>query len=119
MSRKRENHTLGATALINEVYLRLIDNTKVQWQNRAQFIGVCAPHPGRIRSLPFQNKGGGGLFATTLDESAIASQEKSTEVIAIHEALERFETLYQRKSRVVELRQLQLRQPFIEGTDPC
>ena len=108
MSRERPDHTLGATALINEVYVRLIDNTKVQWQNRAQFRGVCARLMRRILVESARSrsraKRGGGFFPTTLDESAIASPEKSDEVIAIHEALERFETLYERKSQVVELR---------------
>ena len=108
MSRERPDHTLGATALINEVYVRLIDNTKVEWQNRAQFKGVCARLMRRILVESARSrsraKRGGGLFATTFHESAIVSEQKSSEVIAIHEALDHFATLYERKSRVVELR---------------
>ena len=108
IARERPNHTLGATALINEVYVRLIDSTRVEWQNRAQFLGVCARHMRRIlvefARARSRAKRGGGLHATTLDESAVASPRKSGEVLAIDEALERLQEIDPRKSQVVELR---------------
>ncbi len=108
MVRERPNHTLGATALINEVYVRLIDSTRVEWQNRAQFLGICARQMRRIlvefARARSRAKRGGGLHATTLDESAVASPTNSGQVLAIDDALERLQEVDHRKSQVVELR---------------
>src|SRR4029077_18705468 len=108
MGGQRPNHTLQTTALVNEVYLRLADQTNPAWQNRAHFFAVAARAMRQIlvsyaRSQRAQKRGGGGL-KVELDEAALVSPEQSREVIDLHEALERLATLDARKAQVVELK---------------
>jgi RNA polymerase sigma factor (TIGR02999 family) len=108
MRREDPNHTLQTTALINETYLRLIDQRKVQWQNRAHFFGIAAQIMRRILSnyARDQNraKRGGGATQVSLSGAAVISKVKTRELIALDEALKRLAVEDERKSRVVELR---------------
>ncbi|PYJ45715.1 MAG: RNA polymerase subunit sigma-70 [Verrucomicrobia bacterium] len=108
MEGQSPNHTLQTTALVNEAYLRLADQTNPRWQNRAHFVAVAARAMRQIvvdyaRSQRSQKRGGGAL-KVELDEVAILSPEQSKEIVELHEALERLDTLDSRKARVVELK---------------
>src|SRR5437870_7000191 len=108
MEGQRPDHTLQTTALVDEAYLRLADQTKPSWQNRAHFFAVAARAMRQIlvnyaRSNRAQKRGGGAL-KVELDEVAIISPEESKEIVDLHEALERLATLDSRKAQVVELK---------------
>jgi len=108
MKGERPDHTLQTTALVNEAYLRLADQTASNWQSRAHFFAVAARAMRQIlvsyaRSNRAQKRGG-GVARIELDESAILSPEQSKEIVDLHEALERLGTLDSRKARVVELK---------------
>jgi RNA polymerase sigma factor (TIGR02999 family) len=108
MGGQRPNHTLQTTALINEVYLRLADQTNPRWQNRAHFFAVAARAMRQIlvsyaRSQQAQKRGRGAI-KVELDEAAIVSPEESKEIVDLHEALETLATLDSRKAQVVELK---------------
>src|ERR1043166_6824649 len=108
MGGQRPDHTLQTTALVNEVYLRLADQTNSRWQNRAHFFAVAAKAMRQIlvnyaKSYRAQKRGGGAI-KVELDEAAIVSPEKSKEIVDLHEALERLDALDARKARVVELK---------------
>ena len=99
---------LQTTALVNEAYLRLADQTSPRWQNRAHFFAVAARAMRQIvvdyaRSYQSQKRGGGAL-KVELDEVAIVSPEQSKEIVDLHEALERLAALDSRKAQVVELK---------------
>ena len=108
MEGQRPDHTLQTTALVNEAYLRLADQTNPSWQNRAHFFAVAARAMRQILVSYARNqqaqKRGGGAIKVELDEAAIVSPEQSKEIIYLHEALERLATLDSRKARVVELK---------------
>jgi RNA polymerase sigma-70 factor (ECF subfamily) len=108
MGGERPDHTLQTTALVNEAYLRLADQTNPRWQNRAHFFAVAARAMRRIlvsyaRSQRSQKRGGGAL-KVDLDEAALVSPEESQEIVDLHEALETLATLDSRKAQVVELK---------------
>jgi len=108
MEGQRPDHTLQTTALVNEAYLRLADQTNSNWQSRAHFFAVAARAMRQIlvsyaRSQRSQKRGGGAL-KIELDEAAILSPEQSKEIVDLHEALERLGTLDSRKAQVVELK---------------
>jgi RNA polymerase sigma-70 factor, ECF subfamily len=108
MSREQDGHTLQTTALINEVYLRLVDLQSVRWQDRAHFYAVSAQMMRRIlvdfaRSRVSQKRGG-GAFAMSLDEAPIVSSDPQTNVVALDSALKALASMDERKSKVVELR---------------
>ncbi len=108
MGGQRPDHTLQTTALINEVYLRLADQTNSRWQNRAHFFAVAARAMRQIlvsyaRSQRSQKRGG-GAFRVELDEAALVSPEESKEIVDLHEALENLSALDSRKAQVVELK---------------
>jgi RNA polymerase sigma factor (TIGR02999 family) len=108
MGAERTNHTLQTTALVNEAYLRLADQTHPRWQNRAHFFAVAARAMRRIlvsyaRSRRYEKRGGGAL-KIEMDETALVSPEESQEIVDLHEALERLATLDSRKAQVVELK---------------
>src|SRR5947208_13982329 len=97
MEGQRPDHTLRTTALVNEAYLRLADQTNASWQNRAHFFAVAARAMRQIvvdyaRSYQSQKRGGGAL-KVELDEAALVSPEQSKEIVDLHEALERLATL--------------------------
>src|SRR5438309_10167374 len=108
MEGERPDHTLQTTALVNEAYLRLADQTNPNWQSRAHFFAVAARAMRQIlvsyaRSNRAQKRGGGAA-KIELDEAAIMSPEQSNEIVDVHEALARLATLDERKARVVELK---------------
>ena len=108
LSGQRPDHTLQTTALVNEAYLRLADQTNPRWQNRAHFFAVAARAMRQIlvsyaRSQQAQKRGG-GAFKVDLDEVALVSPEQSQQLIDLHEALERLTALDSRKAEVVELK---------------
>lgn len=108
LSRESEGHTLQTTALINEVYLRLIDFQKVRWQDRAHFFAVCARLMRRIL-VDFARsrdslKRGGERRKVTLDEGMVYSSGTSAQLLALEEALTRLAQIDSRKSSVVEMR---------------
>jgi len=107
VQRERNGHTLQTSALVNEAYLRLVDQ-HVVWQNRAHFFAVTArvmrhiliDHARRRRYA----KHGGEARQVSIEEAAAMSMERAAELIALEEALDELAKLDQRKSRVVELR---------------
>ena len=108
MGGQRSGHTLQTTALVNEAYLRLADQTNPRWQNRAHFFAVAARAMRQIlvsyaRSQRAQKRGGGAI-KIELDEAALVSPEESREIVELHEALEQLSTLDSRKAQVVELK---------------
>jgi RNA polymerase sigma factor (TIGR02999 family) len=108
MRREAPGHTLQTSALLNEAFLRLVDQNNVQWQNRAHFFGIAAQMMRRIlvdhaRSRNYAKRGAGAQ-AITLDEGLIVSDERSAEVVAVHEALEELSKIDTRKGQIVELR---------------
>jgi RNA polymerase sigma factor (TIGR02999 family) len=108
MTGEHSEHTLQTTALINEVYLRLVDFQHISWQNRAQFLGICAQLMRRIlidfaRSRRNQKRGG-DVFHLPLDEALIVSREPRADLIALDDALNALAAVDDRKSRVIELR---------------
>ena len=108
LRRERAGHTLQTTALVNQAYLRLVDQRKVQWQNRAHFFALSAQLMRRIlldhARRRHQAKRGGDAVRVSLDESAIVTGERDAQLIALDDALRRLEEVDERKSKVVELR---------------
>jgi RNA polymerase sigma factor (TIGR02999 family) len=107
---RRENpgHTLSPTALVHEAYMRLVDQTRVQWQDRAHFFAVASlamrrvlvDHARRHRA----GRRGGGVRPLALDEVEIPIQERAEVLVALDEALHRLHAVDERLARVVELR---------------
>jgi RNA polymerase sigma factor (TIGR02999 family) len=108
MAGERAGHSLQATALVNEAYLRLVDVQHVNWQDRAHFLAMSARLMRRIlvdwaRSKQYQKRGGGALKVTFTDGLA-ASDEPAHDLVALNDALEALATFDERKSKVIELR---------------
>jgi RNA polymerase sigma factor (TIGR02999 family) len=108
MRHESPGHILQTTALINEAYLRLIDWKQVQWRNRAHFFGVAAQLMRRIlvdfARARRQDKRGGRAYLVSFDEAASVTVERSADIIALDEALDRLAVIDPRRSRMVELR---------------
>jgi RNA polymerase sigma factor (TIGR02999 family) len=108
MRNERAGNTLQATALVNEVYLRLIDVKNVEWQHRAQFFAISAQMMRRILVDAARARGshkrGGGAEKVNVDEVAVLSPEPEESIIALDDALEAFAKLAPRQAKVVELR---------------
>jgi RNA polymerase sigma-70 factor (ECF subfamily) len=108
MRRESPGHTLQTTALVNEAYLKLVDQTRTKWQNRAHFFGIAAQIMRRILLNHARNqrrkKRGGEAIHVSLSEASVMTLGNSKELIALDEALLRLADLDERKSRVVELR---------------
>lgn len=110
MRREAGEHTLQATALVNEAYLRLVDQNRVEWRNRAHFFGVAAQLMRRIlvdhaRGKLAEKRGGGVQRLTLNDADGVAAgEEGDVDVLALHEALEGLAALDPQQARVVELR---------------
>jgi RNA polymerase sigma factor (TIGR02999 family) len=108
MRNEAQGNSLQATALIHEVYLRLVDVTQVEWQERAQFFAMAARMMRRIlvdaaRSRKTEKRGE-GVIALNLDETAVLAKTPDNSILELDEALERFAEVAPRQSRVVELR---------------
>jgi RNA polymerase sigma factor (TIGR02999 family) len=111
MRREGSEHTLQATALVHEAYLRLVDQRRVEWRNRAHFFGVAAEAMRRIlvdhaRSRLAAKRGGGAHRVTLGDADAAVegAPDGGLDVLALHEALERLAALDPDQARIVELR---------------
>ena len=108
MRRERKGHTLQTTALINEAYLRLVDQKNVHWANRSHFFGISAQIMRRIlvdhaRRYAY-DKRGGGAQKVSLDEAALVTKDRARELLLLDEALNGLAKLDPRRSKVVELR---------------
>ena len=108
MSRERKGHTLQTTALINEAYVRLVDQRNVHWANRSHFFAISAQIMRRIlidhaRRHAYAKRGGGAQ-QVSLEEVAIVAAEKSAEIIRLDEALKILAKMDPRRCHVVELR---------------
>jgi RNA polymerase sigma-70 factor (ECF subfamily) len=108
LQRERGNHTLQATALVHEAYIRLVDQRGIQWGNRNQFMGVAAQLMRRIL-LDYSRghqaaKRGGDVDKVYLEEAALVSPVRATDVVALDEALVRLAELDPQQARLVELR---------------
>jgi RNA polymerase sigma factor (TIGR02999 family) len=108
MRRERPDHTLQATALVHEAFLKLVEQRSVNWQSRAHFFGVAAQLMRRIlidhARGHLRQKRGGEHKKVSLDEAFIFSEQQSAELLAVDESLTRLSKLDQRQGRVVELR---------------
>ena len=108
LQRERENHTLQATALVHEAYLKLTAQRSARWQNRAQFFALAAQAMRRIlvdyARTQQRIRRGGKQQKVTLDEALLVAPDRTEELIAVHESLSRLEKLDPRQSRIVELR---------------
>lgn len=108
LRRERVGHTLQPTALVHEAYLRMVDQTRVEWQNRAHFFGVAAQMMRRIlvdhARGQAAEKRGGDVQKISLDENIDVSALRASELVALDEALERLAAIDPQKSRLVELR---------------
>ena len=108
MAGERPGHTLQATALVNEAYLRLIEVNQVRWQNRAHFFAMASRGMRRIlvdaaRARGYQKRGG-GAEKVSLDEALLVSGEPRQDLIALDDALNALAAFDLRKSQVVEMR---------------
>ena len=108
MRKEGPGHILQTSALINEAYLRLVDQPQIQWQNRAHFFGIAARLMRRIlvddARKRDSSKRGGSLIQIPLDEVNSLAQEQAANVAALDEALQRLETIDARHGQIVELR---------------
>ena len=107
MASERGNHTLQATAIVNEAFLRLIDWKNVRWQNRAHFIGVACNLMRRVlvdyaRSRGYAKRDGG--VQISLDEALLPSNPQTVELLDLDRSLSRLEKIDARKAKIVELR---------------
>jgi len=108
MGRERQGHTLQTSALVNEAFVRLIDQRNVHWQNRTQFFSIASRLMRRIlidhaRSHHYAKRGG-GTRRVSLDEAAVVAQEQAAELVALDDALKSLAAIDPRKCQVVELR---------------
>ena len=108
MTRERKGHTLQATALVNEVFVRFAHPPTLRWQDRAHFIGIAARLMRRVLVDHARSRGsrkrGGDAAQVPLDYARLATPELSVDVIAVDRALEAFAQIDPRKSQIVELR---------------
>ena len=105
---EQTGHTMQTTALVNEVYLRLVDSSRVQWQSRAHFLSVAAQLMRRVlvdeARKRASRKRGGGIQRISLEASLLVEPERMTELLALDEALKKLAHQFPRQSRVVEMR---------------
>jgi RNA polymerase sigma factor (TIGR02999 family) len=108
LDREGREHTLQPTALVNELYLKLIDRRRVQWKNRAQFFGVAAEMMRRIlvdyARGRLTQKRGREYVSVPLEESRVGAEEQDFELVALDDALKTLAELDPRQAKVVELR---------------
>ena len=108
LRQERPYHTLQATALVHEAYLRLANEKEIDWQNRAHFFGIAA---ARMRHILVDHarsreaaKRGGGAYRLSLSEADQLAEQRDVNLLALDEALERLDALDAQKARIVELR---------------
>jgi RNA polymerase sigma-70 factor (ECF subfamily) len=108
MAGERGGHSLQATTLVNEAYLRLIDAQHVDWQNRTHFLALSARLMRRTlvdvaRAKGYQKRGGGAV-RMTFDDALVVTDQPGRDLVALDDALEALATVDERKARVIELR---------------
>jgi RNA polymerase sigma factor (TIGR02999 family) len=108
LRRESPNHTLSATSLVHEAYMRLADQTRVQWQNRSHFFGVASQACRRVlvdhARQRLAQKRGGGAVAVTLSDHLVVTDDRTEEILAVNRALERLATVDERLCKLVEYR---------------
>ncbi len=109
LQRERKDHTLQATALVHEAYLRLVDDTKLSWKDRAHFYGIAARMMRQIliqhaRAHDATKRGGPGQIKLSLEQMPDLRSNSAVELVALDDALTDFTKIYPRKSKVVELK---------------
>src|SRR5207244_9251731 len=109
LRRERQNHTLQPTALVNEAYLKLVDQKNTRWQNRAQFYGIAAQLMRRIlvdhaRLRHAEKRGGAEQQRLSITSAGDLAIKPDLDVLALHEALEELATIDPQQSRIVELK---------------
>src|SRR5205809_1759724 len=109
LRRERQNHTLQPTALVNEAYLKLIDQKSARWQNRAHFYGVAAQLMRRIlvdhaRQHQAAKRGGPSLERLSITSAGQLGEKPDLDLLALNEALEELKTFDPQQERIVELR---------------
>jgi len=108
MSQERPGHTLQATALVNEAYLKLAGQQGFDWQNRAHFFAVCAQVMRHIlidhARAHARDKRGGGVVKVSLNDALVVAEDQASHFIALDEALRVLERLDPQKGKIVELR---------------
>ena len=107
MKLERPGHSLQATALVNEAYMRLVDYERMHWQNRAHFFAVSAQLMRRIlveRARRHNLKRGGGMPHVSLEEAAIVGDDPGTDMVALDDAMNALSRIDPRKVQVVEMR---------------
>jgi RNA polymerase sigma-70 factor (ECF subfamily) len=108
MRREKAGHTLQTSALVNEAYVRLVDQNQIQWESRIHFFGIAARlmrqilvDQARRRNVA---KRGGGTIRVSLNEATAVAQQQAANVVALDDALKNLESIDPRQSRIVELR---------------
>lgn len=108
LAKERGAHTLQPTALVHEAYLRLVDQTRVNWQNRAHFYGIAASMMRRVlidhARAHATDKRGGDAVRLSLDDVQVPLEQRAASLLALDEALEKLSEMDERKGRIVELR---------------
>ena len=108
LRRERPDHTLQSAALVNEAYLRLVDQTQTQWQNKAHFFGIAAQMMRRILADHARGhnaaKRGAGMPELELNEAVAQAQTKSVDLLDLEEALQKLEKLDAQQGKIIELR---------------
>ena len=106
--RERPGHTLQTSALLNEAYLRLVDQKNIHWQDRAHFFGIAARLMRQVLVDYARKRGyakrGGDAHRVALDEALIVSEERAADVVALDDALKSLAEIDPRQSQIVELR---------------
>lgn len=108
LRRERPDHTLQSAALVNEAYLRLVDQNQTQWQNKAHFFGIAAQMMRRILADHARGhnavKRGAGLPTLELNDAIAQAQERKIDLLGLEEALQKLEKLDPQQGKIVELR---------------
>lgn len=108
LAKERGNHTLQPTALVHEAYVRLIDQTRVNWQNRAHFYGIASSMMRRVlidhARAHVTDKRGGANIRLSIDDVQVPVEERAAALLDLDDALERLKEMDERKCKIVEMR---------------
>ena len=108
LAQERGDHTLQPTALVHEAYVRLVDQTRVNWQNRAHFYGIASRMMRRVlvdhARAHAAEKRGGGAIRLSIDDVQVPLEQRAADFVALDEALEKLSQFDERKGKVVEMR---------------